>query len=266
MKKILFVLFVSIFVASCAHRLEIVKNWEKIIKKREIEKKDRMVATVGSVLYQKHIDNVDRYNCFTNKEPIYYPTRLTEDLDLEGGYFVPAGKIFCDIWTYDCNSNEFYLRIEKRIKRSPLESHWCYIEDSIVAWESSVFLVINLEKKGDFTSVRYSNKLVLIESTARHRSVEKEYELPTPIELIPTTKDTINYNIYLLELIFGGVQNNDLIIYSREYLFNEPNQSHSLIFYYNVDDVKQQKKIKYKDIVFEIMEFDRQSITYRIVR
>ncbi|QLH54011.1 MAG: hypothetical protein CH6_2559 [Candidatus Kapaibacterium sp.] len=265
MKRFFVALFVAVLLWGCTSNLEIVKNWKEVVKERAIEEKPKIVANVGDVLFQKHIDDVYRYDCFKNDVPIFFPDDLIEDLELQPGYFIPAGKSFCSISTYDCNLGEFYLEIEKRVTKEENGNDWCSSEDSIpsIQW---IYLKISAEKEGNSILITKSDELVLRETRTGYRYLKKEYELPNNIKLSSVVKDTINYNVYYMELIFGGVQGNSLIMYFREYYRSELNQPHSYTLYYNVEDIKRQGKIKFRDVELEVIDFDGQSITYRIAK
>ncbi|ROL55707.1 hypothetical protein D9V84_10885 [Bacteroidetes/Chlorobi group bacterium Naka2016] len=265
MKKLIWVILFSFIAWSCSSDLQLIKNWKELIVVSQTEKKTPKVTNVGAIMYERKISTAKRFDCIRNDEPIYFPKDLIEDLGFQSDYFIPSGQMFCNIWTYDCSSGTYYIELEKHITREEEKDDWCSSVDTLKRLISLVFLKANLQKSKNNLWVDKSNELFLIIIERGSRGEKKKYKLPNNIKLSLVINDSINVNQHSEELIFGGVQDNNLIFYYREHFLNNPNQSFYHTFYYNVEDIRKQKKIKFKDIIFEVLDFDNQSITYKIV-
>ncbi len=229
---------------------------------------ETMTATIGSVILQKRVDNCLFYECFTNLEPVNLPKKLLKQINIKKDVVVLPGQQLCSIYKYDCSSDIFYFLVEITNKDSQEEASFvksCELDMAVTKIENkkggsawNIYL-IGQRKYNDKSEVFFIAEKIFFKFWG------KIYEFAIPsVTLRRLVTEEFRENIYLEELVWGGVQGNELIFYYREYHQNQPMLTQFMTLYYNLESVKRDKKIRFRNYDIEIINFDNQSITYKI--
>jgi len=254
MKKvygILFILSMIILLNSCVYT--VILTPQKTFSEKfddETVKDSVLTANIGNYIYFfNKIENIWNY-CYVTEGDIDIPKVNFSSwngisLDNKISKTVVKGTRFCENYETRINNHWAFSSIEEGVvlnQVGKIPTYFVIKDDFAIAYQLSTQ---KMRVSGNLTKFTYT--------------------FTTPIRVKKVKSFTSDNVIYSVELIYSGIQNNNIVLNYKEYYKNNARPAFYQTLYYNLTDIKNDNIIVFKDLKFEIIEFNNQFIKYKVL-